>query len=154
MRVLYVALTAFLLAVPGLARAQGLVTANERDVLLDTAKGFGSARWETSNDGSTYILGRIDGIVYQIYFNDCDAKGQTCQTIAFRAAFTMEKTTLDLMNTWNRDYRFGRAYIYEGNPRIQMDVNLDFGVSRRNLEDTMDLWKLVMDTFAKHIGFR
>ena len=44
--------------------------------------------------------------------------------------------------------RFAKAYLDDQNdPVIEMDVNLQGGVSRKNLEETFDLWIYSMGKF-------
>ena len=41
--------------------------------------------------------------------------------------------------------RFGKAYLdLDGHPTIEMNVNLSKGVSRENLDDTLDWWREVL----------
>ena len=50
------------------------------------------------------------------------------------------------MNAWNRDRRFGKAYIdADGDIAIEMDVNLWGGVTPKNLDDTFDWWRIVLE---------
>jgi len=127
--------------------AEEMVSALEPDKIESLARGFGSATLKKERDGEPYIIGLIDGTKYGIYFYGCE-DGRECQSIQFSAGWTDANVTMDTINRWNRDKRFGKAYLdKEGDPRIEMDVNLDYGVTTRNFEDTFDLWSRVLKSF-------
>ncbi|MDL2316246.1 YbjN domain-containing protein [Desulfovibrio sp. OttesenSCG-928-A18] len=130
-----------------------IVTAEDPNVLLDVAKGFGSAELSKLDNGTPIIYGRVDGIKYGVYFYGCDSKGEKCKTIQFAASWETKKFTIDDVNTWNKDKRFGKVYLdREGEPVIEFDVNLTFGVTRKNLDDTFDWWMNVVKSFAKVVS--
>jgi hypothetical protein len=130
--------------------AQSLITASDVDAIANLARGYGSATVQTDDVGDPQILGRIDGIRYTVSFYGC-VNGASCTTLQFRAAWTNPgSATLETMNAWNQDKRFGKAYLdYSGDPVIEWDVNLFGGVTAANLDDTFDWWKLVLQSFAE-----
>jgi hypothetical protein len=57
------------------------------------------------------------------------------------------------VNRWNRDYRFGKAYVdAEGDVILEWDVNLWGGVSPANLDDTFDWWRTVLSRMDEVFG--
>jgi hypothetical protein len=55
------------LAAPIAARAdQTLITIADPDVVLDVAKGYGSANMDKDEDGNPKISGRLEGVKYVI----------------------------------------------------------------------------------------
>jgi hypothetical protein len=143
-----IAVASTLSAAPA-AFAQTMIDATNIDEIVNIARGYGSATIQLDTLGDPQILGRIDGIQYTVNFYDCE-NGENCKSIQFRAAWTNPGTvTLEDMNRWNQDKRFGKAYLdMENDPVIEWDVNLFAGVSSRNLDDTFDWWKIVLQNFS------
>ena len=130
------------------ASAQTLIDATDPDEIRNLASGYGSASLTTANDGSPMVSGRIDGIGYSIYFYGCeDAKD--CRSIQFSAQWTgFDNLSTEVISEWNRTKRFGGAHLdLNSNPVIEWDVNLYAGVSRNNLDDTIDWWSIVLKNF-------
>lgn len=133
------------------AAAETLVDATDPEAILNVARGFGSASLETDDSGDPKIAGRIDGIRYSLYFYGCKA-ATNCQSLQFKAGWTGSSATLETVNDWNLARRYGSGYIdKEGDPVVKMDVNIEFGVSARNLDETFALWKSVLGAFADDV---
>ena len=101
------------------------------------------------------IRSASSGTNFMILLYNC-TDGKDCTTIQYYVGFDMKDgAQLDLVNRWNSDMRFGRAYIDdEKDPRLKMDVNLDKGgVSRGNFLDNFSVWLTLLDSFKKHIGW-
>ncbi len=133
---------------PGLW-AQTLVDATRPADIVEIARGFGSAHLERDSFDDPMILGRIDGIAYSVLFYGCEDSAH-CRSIQLRASWSPNAgiTTAD-MDQWNREKLFGRAYLdQDGAPMLDMVVNLDGGVTLRNLDDTFDWWKVIVLEFA------
>lgn len=129
------------------------IDATQPDSILNIARGVGSADLSTSEQGDPMISGRIDGTRYTLFFFGCTNK-VNCTSIQFYAGWEMENpvSTRDL-NDWNRTKRYGRAYLDNSNdPVVEMDVVMEHGISRRNLEANFDLWKTVMSQFKQAIN--
>jgi hypothetical protein len=136
----------------GQVAAEELIDAKKPAAILNIAKGFGSAKLGTDSEGDPLITGRIKGTKYGIYFYGCNSKGEDCDDIQFNAAWSGVKTTLQTINQWNAEKRYGKAYIdNEGDPVIQMTVNLDYGVSDENLDDTFNWWTKALDEFIEEV---
>ncbi|TVR10479.1 MAG: YbjN domain-containing protein [Salinarimonadaceae bacterium] len=133
------------------ASASELIDASDPAEILNIARGFGSANLDKDGDGDPLIVGRIDGYRYAVYFYGC-VNGERCTSIAFYSVWILESFDSNRINEWNRDRRYARSYIdRDGDPAIQMDVNLDFGVSRLNFDDTFALWSSVLKEFASFV---
>ncbi|MBU2980414.1 YbjN domain-containing protein [Lentibacter algarum] len=106
------------------------------------------AQMETSNDGAPRIRSAAEGVNFSIWFYGCKSS-RGCNSIQFSAGFEMKDgMTLAKVNEWNRKKRFGKVYVNDdNNPFIQMDVNLDYGVTDKNFMDTFDYWQVVLDSF-------
>lgn len=146
-------LTAALLATAfsGQANAQaGLIDAGRPERIVEIARGFGTAELEKDKTGDPKISGRMDGTRYVIFFYGCKG-GKSCKSIQFFASFESKKQLglLDL-NEFNRSNRFTKVYLDKDNdPALELDMNLDGGVSKKNIDDTFDWWKTVLLNFVK-----
>ncbi|MGY6706567.1 YbjN domain-containing protein [Roseinatronobacter sp.] len=129
--------------------AQSLIDASDVDAIANIARGYGSATIQTDGVGDPQILGRINGVLYTVNFYGC-TNGANCTTLQFQAGWNSTgDLTLDDMNVWNQEKRFGKAYLdAEDDPVIEWDVNLFGGVSTVNLDDTFDWWRLVLQDFT------
>lgn len=131
--------------------AQDLVDATDPAAVLNIASGWGSALLETDSVGDPMIRGRIEGISYVVYFYGC-TDGADCASIQMRAGWLMDGVPVSAMNEWNRDRRFGKAYLDgDGDPVIEMNVNLAHGVSARNLDDTFAWYAGVIKEFTQFL---
>lgn len=151
-RTIFAALAAFLI-MPASALAQSTIDATDPDEIINLLRGFGSAVLETDSAGDPMIVGRIDGTRFLVLFYGCNDSGERCRSVQFRAAWeTGGDYTLAKLNAWNRDKRFGKAYLDDvDDPVLEMDINLFDGVSTRNLEDTIDWWQIVLADFKLNV---
>ena len=146
---------AFAAASAATAQAQSIVDGNNVEEILNLARGYGSANMgEPTSEGNPTISGRIDGVSYQVFFMNC-TDGANCEDINFYAGFLDLKPTLDVINAWNRDKRFGKAYLDSDlDAVIEWDVNLEHGVTRENLDAAVGIWQLILDQYTTYIGFK
>lgn len=129
-----------------------LVSAADVDQLVNVAKGFGFAELKKDHTGDPKISGMIEGTRYVVLFYGCDDQHKTCKDIQFDAAWSGTKVTAAKVADWNLHKRFGKAFLdSDGDPHVQMDVNLHYGVSEHNLEDTFDWWRVTMKMFKKSV---
>lgn len=134
--------------------AQEIVDGSDVEGILAIASSHGEATLEAQTDGSPRIAGRINGIGYQLFFMNC-TDGTACEDLNFYAGFANLKPAVDSINDWNRNKRFGNAYLDSDlDAVIEFDVNLEFGVTRENLDAAFALWGLLMEQYAEHIGYR
>lgn len=133
------------------AAASDMIDATDPAEILNIARGFGSANLDKDGAGDPRITGRIDGYGYTVLFYGC-VNGANCTNLTFNAGWDLESFDLSKVNDWNRERRYGRAYLDdEGDPIVEMDVNVEFGVSRRNFDDTYLLWSSILTDFAKFV---
>lgn len=111
------------------------------------------AQLETDSVGDPLISSTTGGYKFRILFYDCDRGG--CNAIQFWAGFdTDEPGSIQRMNQWNADKRFGKAYIDDENdPIVEIHYNIAGGVTRENIEDMLEWWELVVGEFAEYIDF-
>ncbi len=111
---------------------------------------------QSSDDyGDPMIDSKINGTNFTVYFYGCkQSKG--CHTIQFSTGYDLDTPmNATKINEWNRDNRFGRAYLDDqGDPFIEMDINLDGGgVAQDNFDASLGLWKTVTSDFEKFINW-
>jgi len=128
-----------------------LVSADDPEAILDIAKGYGSAELTTDAEGDPKIVGRMKGTRYSVMFYGCD-NGKYCDDIQFTASWSGYKVSMNEINTWNKNMRYGKAYLDDDNdPTLEIAVNLNHGVTRTNLDDTFDWWGVALDGFEEDV---
>ena len=142
---------------PTLAMAQkaagaALLKGADPQAILDIVKGFGSSELGKDAKGDPRITGRMEGTKYTLVFYGCKANVD-CKAVQFIAAWQLkDKLPLERMNIYNNERRFGKALLdKDGDPRVELDVNLAGGVTRANFEDTVDWWKATLVQFSKFL---
>ncbi len=147
-RHLFAALLPLLLSWDQTATAQVIVDATDPGVVLDVATGYGSAQMGEDGSGDPQITGRAEGHRYVIYFYGCTDNAD-CDSLTFWAGWADMDVPLERINEWNAIKRWPKAYQdEEGDSIVEMNVNLDGGVTYRNLDNWFDWWVSGMDTFV------
>lgn len=142
----------FALATPTLADIDG----SDPQALVDAMADIGYAASLTQDEyGNPMIEGVYEGSNYWIYFYDCDSP-RGCSSIQFMTGYNLPKgMSLAHVNAWHSQKRFGKVELDgDGDPFISMSVNLDYGVSTANFQDSFDYWLLVMREFEAFIEWR
>ena len=105
--------------------------------------------------GDPVITGRISRTDYVIQFYECEG-GAFCNSVQFLANTPKPATvTVETANTFNARWRYVRLTVDQTQLKLQMDVNLDAGVTADNFEDTLDIWRQLLEVFERDIlGFR
>ena len=135
------------------AYAQDLTASNVDDI-LNAARGYGSATLTTQSNGDPQITGKTDGITYQIYFRNC-TDNKNCEDLNFYLGFLDVKPTLEVINDWNLNKRFSRAYLDQDQDAcVEMDLDMVKGVNADYLDSQIGLWTLVVGQFADHVGYK
>jgi hypothetical protein len=105
----------------------------------------------TDTRGDPVISGRISRTDYLIQFYECEG-GQFCNSVQFVAASPKPASfTPETANTFNIRWRYVRLSWDAAQIKLQMDVNLDAGVTADNLEDTLDIWKQLIEIYERDI---
>lgn len=138
-------------ATPAVADAQTVVAdaASVADALRLT--GY-RADVSKSDDGDPLVRSGASGVNFAIVYYGC-TKGAKCTTVQFYAGFSTKTVTLAKINEWNTGHRFGRAYIdKEGDPCLEMDVDLDAGgMTRALFLDHVGVWDALLGSFATFV---
>jgi len=130
-----------------------LLDGSNVDAILALAQTYGEATLESQHGGDPKISGTVSDVPYEIYFMNCTDNAD-CEDVNFYAGFLDLKPDMDVINAWNRDKRFGKAYLdQDGDAVVEMDVNLEHGVTSDNMDAAFAVWQLVVDQYSKHIGY-
>jgi hypothetical protein len=108
-------------------------------------------------DGNPEIDGTVDGWRYTVFFYGCDkAQVKRCASIEVFSGFRMNTPpTLERLNEWNRERRFGTAFVEEnGIVRVRLSVNVRGGLTEANLLAWFEWYRRVLKEFTDHIGFK
>lgn len=142
------ALAALFLTMPVTASAE--VDGSDPDQIATLLRDAGyRAQMDTAADNTPMIRSTAERLEFLIFFFGCDAEGG-CSSIQYSAGFDLpDGMSHEKVNEWNSTKRFGRVFLdAENDPYIQMDVNLDFGVSDENFMDSFNYWLAVLDLFS------
>ncbi|UJW86386.1 YbjN domain-containing protein [Devosia sp. SL43] len=143
---------ALALALTVSAQAQ-TITGADTDEILNAARGYGSASLTEQSNGDPQITGKINGITYQVYFRNC-TNGSDCEDLNFYLGFLDLKPTLEVINDWNLNKRFSRAYLDgDQDACVEMDLDLVKGVSSEYLDSQFGLWAMVVEQYSEHVGY-
>ena len=136
------------------ALAQSIVDGSKVDEIVTIARGYGAATLESQGDGNPRIAGNIKGVPYYVFFMNCTDQA-ACEDINFYAGFANIKPTMDALNAWNRDKRFGNAYLdADLDAAIEYDVNLEYGVTRENLDAAFGVWSVLLEQYTEYVGYK
>lgn len=126
----------------------GMIDASEPDRMTAfmTALGY-EAALSRDDYGDPLIRGRLSSTDYAIQFYECE-EGETCNSVQFVADIPPPPgLTLELINRANMTWRYARVSAHDDALRVQMDVNLDGGVTAMNFEDTLYAWRQLIELF-------
>ena len=137
---------ALALTAPAMAQsATDLLDGSDPEAILSIAQGYGSAMLDVDGGGDPKISGRIGGQAYTVFFYGCEG-GQNCSSLQFTTWFVGVRPAAEEVSAWNDENRFGTMYLDgDGDLAVDLDVNLFGGVTRKNLDDTFDWWRVVLD---------
>ncbi|MDR2690631.1 MAG: YbjN domain-containing protein [Azoarcus sp.] len=156
-RVLLSTVAFFTLASAACAQSQGrgsntLVYATPNTVFSIAKEANRSAKLDSDGDGDPMITSQAEGIEYVVFFYDC-TDGKDCKSLAFSASLDdTQGATLERLNTYNAEERYGKAFIdRDGKLTLDMDVEIEYGMSRRNLKEAFVDWEAAVRAFKKEV---
>jgi hypothetical protein len=100
------------------------------------------------------VHSKFNGVNSRIQLANCGTDGKACTLMLFHAGFdTPDGVDMKIINDWNADKFFGRAYLdNEKDPHIDLASSL-VGVTDENIKDIIERWDLVIAEFSKAIGW-
>ena len=140
---------ASLFAAPPLA-AEAITADLDQIAKLLKAEGY-QAKFEGEGESRVIKTG-MAGYNFLILPFDCNEEGKECKSVQFYVAFAPEnKPTLEEMNTYASENRFGRVYLdNDRDPVIEIDVDLEAGgMSPELFMDNLAYWEAIMIGFAE-----
>lgn len=152
-RIMLMVAGAMAIALTTSAQAQTMLTGADTAEILNAARGYGSATLSTQSNGDPQINGKIEGISYQVYFRNC-TNNTDCEDLNFYVGFLDLKPTLAVINDWNFNKRFSRAYLDQDKDAcVEMDVDLVAGVTAEYLDAQFGIWNMIVTQFSEHVGY-
>ena len=128
----------------------GGVTAQDVASVL-RAKGY-QADITTDKEGDPLVRSNSSGAKFGVFFYECKGKPR-CKSIQFSAGFNEPGLDPAKIADWNRRNRFGRAWIdKDGDPFVEMDVDVEHGATVEALANDLDRWVSVMGAFMRYLG--
>jgi hypothetical protein len=137
-RNLTVAATLALLTMGGGAWAQSNEDRITAGIIANELRDLGySAKIDADDSGDPRVNTAVDGHKWQVYFYDCsdgELEERRCDSFQFFADNSMRSPVpAALINKWNKEYRYAKAYLQQGNEpgcpaqrscaaRIEIDV--------------------------------
>ena len=137
--------------------AEPMVRGQDPQSLVKALQNGGyQAKLGADKGGDPMITSGVSGTTFQIFFYNC-TDNKDCATVQFHSGYDLKTpASVDLINKWNRDQRFGRAFVDKDNdPILQMDIDLDDGgISELLFLDNLEFWAILVGKFEQHIGYR
>ena len=108
----------------------------------------------TNSGGSTYLSVQF-GDWDKLYIDFFDCKGTVCGSLLLSAGFSLKKPpALEVINDFNYNYRFARAYLdEEGEAWVESDWSLEGGVVLEGLLLWLEDFASTVTDFADAIGY-
>ena len=105
--------------------------------------------------GLPIVKAKVDGVEFEVYFFACerdDGSGR-CRSVQFAAGWSInQRPSAELLDAWNRDTRYMRAYIVAQGTSIygEIDMILAPNGSTDLLDDYYELWRKLLVRFKTH----
>lgn len=105
------------------------------------AEGFVGVTIDEDDD----LLVKMNGFTIIVF-----VRGNDYRMIQYRFFITESSATVDDMNRWNAEKLFARAYIdSDGDPVLEMDVDLEGGVTIARIKDSIRTFSQLQIAFLK-----
>jgi len=137
--------------------SETLIDATDPEALVSVFQDLGyRAKLDVDSAGDPIIYSSVGGTDYALQFFGCsDDTNDQCTLLLFKVGYDLaEGTTFEAVNAWNHDNIVGQAHLDDVNdPWLSWAVNMHGGVSRKNFEDSIDWWEVIVSDFEKHIDY-
>ena len=128
-----------------------IITTPDPAVILDIAKGYGSAKLDKDDNGDPMVSGRIQGMKYSVWFYGCE-NHEKCTSIQFAAGYS-DDFTAEQANEWNKKYRYVKCFAGDGS-NFRMDVSFRGGIARSNLEEQFSNWESMTSNIKEFMNVK
>ncbi|MEM7240025.1 MAG: YbjN domain-containing protein [Pseudomonadota bacterium] len=127
-----------------------LIDASDPQEVTDIVARRGTGYWTRDGSRDPLIEMVTAGVAWQVEFYGC-VSGRECTDLRFvsRLATSTQDGGRDAaIEEWNATHRFGKLTAGRGNELIlEMNTVLAGGVSRQNLDLTLDWWLVALKSF-------
>jgi hypothetical protein len=150
----WIYLVMVLLALPLAARSEALadVGVSPPEVAKVLSQAGYPADATTDKAGDPLIRSSTGKVLFIVYFYECGSELR-CTSIQFTAPFRHKIVPAATIAGWNRDRRFGRAFLdFRGTAWVSMDVETSRGMASDALRADLDRWIAVINAFETFIG--
>jgi hypothetical protein len=132
------------------AEAQGITGPELAKILQDA--GY-RAKLETGADGDPVVRTGMAGLDVVVLFYDCEA--QRCSSLQLSTGLDLPRgTTLDVINRFNHDYRYVRAFLdEEDDPFLRLDFEVTHTEHAAYVASQVDTFEQLLAEFRKAVGF-
>jgi hypothetical protein len=97
--------------------------------------------------GQPLIRSSTGKVLFNVYFYQCSQQLR-CESLQLTAPFRHKSYTQTAIGAWNRERRFGRAFLdNHGVAWISMDIEASHGMTTEALQANVGRWIGVMNTF-------
>lgn len=152
-RRLLAALFAFALAAPQAATAQSLGTISGPQAAEVLAALGLSPELGRDRHGDPEIMFQQNGLTCRLNFFDC--RNDRCGSLQLEVGLDLEEgTTPQVVNQYNRRYRYGRAYLDEEmDPYLLYDFELPHARVGEYLESQLGIFGTLLEHFTEAFGY-
>lgn len=137
--------------------SERLVDATDPEGLVSVFQDLGyRAKLDVDSAGDPIIYSSVGGTDYALQFFGCaEDTNDQCTLLLFKVGYDLDEgTTFDTVNKWNHENVVGKAHLDDVyDPWLSWAVNMHGGVSRKNFEDTIDWWEVIVSDFENHIDY-
>ena len=131
------------------------VKASEPESVLKYFESLGApSKLVEDSVGDPSVEVQYYGTKMTVFFYGC-RNNKNCRSIQFFAGYTADsEISLEGLNEWNADQRYGRAYRSEdGSKHLEFDVYTgEDGVSATDFDEIFDIWTQVIKTFEEKLS--
>lgn len=140
------------------ARPQSVPEGLSVQAVTDWIASKGGAVGQVNRDGDdAWVMVEDGGLNWAVFFYGCETG--TCSDLQLAASFSNPAVTVDLINAWNRERRFLKAFHNPADapgedPRavVQYDILLSGGDADQ-LNEPVVIWLDLLREFALHVGY-
>lgn len=129
------------------------ITGPEVQTIVSGISGVSGVELGKDDDGDPKVKWQHNNLNVVMYFYGCNA-GECNSLQAYAGLGMTNKPTPDKIIQWNKDKRFGRAYLDDDkDPCVEMDLSLIGGVTTASIEVFVNTFHTIKDLFAEYVGF-
>lgn len=140
-------------AFTGLARADDFDARRARDLAAVVTSNGASGDLKQGEDGKPTLSAQAARIYFDVYFDDCDATKQLCNTVIFSGSWDTTKVTVDQVNRWNSWTLFCPSYLdARGKPNIWYGVAVSQHTARDDVASDVERWMGCLQDFDEFVA--